>query len=371
MKVGLMTFFVGQNYGALLQAWALWQILSDLGCDVEFIDYHHPWSKTPYWWNWRSYVARTPNGVYKRFKTMIHHLKLRKQFGKMESIFPRTLLHYGDNPSKLYQNPPNADVYVVGSDQVWRTVLKWYEYIKPYFLPFGEDNISRIAYAASLGGDEFPKEKVEEISNFISRFRAISTRESNGAEYISNLLGRNVDVMPDPTLVMGGKGFMSLRDKAKPMSNGREVYYIMDGISSGVSNILKSLSGERSFNIALQNFRLGLGRDFIPEVPQFVDVIAKSQCVITNSFHACVFAILYHRRFWFIPFEGAFSARNERIVHLLSTFGLESRIAKPSNLDDLLKNHEETINWNYVDEKLSQLRQDGIKWLRDALFEKL
>ena len=367
MKVALMTFFVGQNYGALLQAWALWQVLSGLGCDVEFVDYHHPWSKMPNWWSWRSYVSRSWSGVIQRLKAMQHHLRLRRQFGKMEKVFPRTAVHYGANSVRLDAIPPEADAYVVGSDQVWRVVAELYRHIRPYFLPFGCDTVKRIAYAASLGGSNFNDSLCDDVKGLLRRFSAISVREGAGARYLAHLLKRTVDVMPDPTLALGIKDFDRLRTMASPMPDGRDVYYMMDGMPSTAVNCLGGMVNDRAYNVALQGFRLPGSHNFIPEVPEFVDVIAKSQSVVTNSFHACVFSILYHRPFVYMPFDGNNAFRNERIDQLLSDFGLSSQRVYVIQAERIHKQLANAIDWQHVDTVLANMHVKAVSWLEKAL----
>ena len=367
MKVALMTFFVGQNYGALLQAWALWQMLSSLGCDVEFVDFHHPWSKMPNWWSWRSYASRSLVGVCRRIKAIQHHLRLRRQFGKMEKIFPRTTIHYGANPTRLDASPPIADAYVVGSDQVWRVVAEAYRFIRPYFLSFGSDAVKRIAYAASLGGCNFDDSLRNDITRLLCQFSAISVREEAGARYLAQLLEQAVDVVPDPTLALGATCFDKLRMMASHVPDGRDVYYIMDGMPLDTVNCLRGMVGDKSYNVALQGFRLSGSHNFIPEVPEFVDVIAKSKSVVTNSFHACVFSILYHRPFVYIPFDGSNAPRNERIDQLLSDFGLRSQRVDVVQAAQIHKQLMNAIDWQYVDTVLANMHVKAVSWLEKAL----
>ena len=367
MKVGLMTFFIGQNYGAMLQAWALWHLLSDLGCEVEFIDYHHPWSKTPNWWNWRSYASRSFSGGFQRIKAMIHHLKLRHQFAKMEVLFPRTEVNYGANPHLLEQYPPSADVYVVGSDQVWRVVPKWFAYIRPYFLPFGASAIKRVAYAASIGGCDLDGEKYPEITKLLKRFDAISVREASSLDGVANLARKEISVMPDPTLALGASGFNALREMSPFVPKVDDVFYLMDGVDPAVHNVLQALAGPHAYNIALQGFRLKGRRDFTPTVPQFVNVISNSRCVITNSFHGCVFSILFHRPFAFIPFSGQESSRNKRIEQLLADFELQSQWADDVSKKTIEKILSNDVDWGSVDRILELMHKRASEWLKEVL----
>ena len=367
MKVALMTFFIGQNYGAMLQAWALWQLLSDLGCEVEFIDYHQPWSKTPDWWNWRSYASRTFPGVLRRIMAMIHHLKLRQQFAKMERVFPRTEVKYGANPSLLEQFPPSADVYVVGSDQVWRVVPKWYAHIRPYFLSFGDAAIKRVAYAASLGGCDLDEDKYPEIANLLKRFSAISVREASSVDGVANLARKEISVMPDPTLALGASGFNTLRKMSPRLPKVNDVFYLMDGVDPGVCHILRDLASPQAFNIALQSFRLDGQRDFIPTVPEFVNVISEARYVITNSFHGCVFSILFHRPIVFIPFRGKESPRNKRIEQLLADFGLQSQWAEDVSREKIVEVLSNNIDWDKADTILRIMHKRASEWLKEVL----
>lgn len=367
MKVALMTFFIGQNYGALLQAWALWQLLSDLGYEVEFIDYHHPWSTKPNWWSWRSYISRSLSGVCRRIRDMGHHLQLRRQFRKMERLFPRSSVHYGANPMRLEDDPPIADVYVVGSDQVWRTFSNGYQYIRPYFLPFGTLATKRIAYAASLGGENFCDEARGELKVLLERFAAISVRENASVKRIAELTSQTVSVMPDPTLALGRKKFEVLRDKNASISKDMEVFYIMDGMSQQWTDLLQNMNSSHTYNIALQGFRMGKDHNFIPTVPQFIDVIAQSRFVVTNSFHACVFSILYHRPFVFIPFQGIENKRNERVKELLLNLGLMNQWADNAQINNLNKKILHKFEWCDVDKKLDYYHLKASTWIKDVI----
>ena len=101
LKIGVLTYFIGQNYGAALQAYATLIALRKLGHDVVFIHYHHPWSMHPSLWAPRSYLGKTLKSSVEKCNRMRLHYQLRRAFGKMEKLFPKTERYYGSNLESL------------------------------------------------------------------------------------------------------------------------------------------------------------------------------------------------------------------------------------------------------------------------------
>lgn len=367
MKIALLTFSIGQNYGALLQAWALYRVLTDLGHDVKLMPYRHPWSTEPHWWNWRSYLARTPKRIWINTKRVFRQIILRNKFSKMEALYPRTSCSYGCDPDRFFKYPPKADVYVTGSDQAWKMGVSYYKYVRPFLLPFGDEDVVRIAYAVSTGGGGVPNELKDEVTSLLSRFSAISMREQDSADIISNLGFKNVSVMPDPTVVFGAAGFDELRKAAPSVDESECVYYVMNGISCEAEGAIREFANDGTRNIALQNFRLGDSRDFIPEVPQFVDAIARTKSVVTNSFHGTVFSLLYHKPFVYVKFTGEMERNNSRAHQLLADVGLLDRMAVIDDRSQIIDILQKKIEWGRVDTILEKLRVAAKNWLRASI----
>lgn len=264
------------------------------------------------------------------------------------------------------------DTFVVGSDQVWRTVwLK--EKSLHYFFDFVNDDKKKIAYAASFGVDywEGDEKLTEEIKPLIKRFDHISVREESGIDICKNTFGLdNAVCVLDPTLMISREDYQSILDDWQDKSHLKKKYIahmLLDDtkeLKKESQNIADYLKADINY-IKGKSFKI-LGKDiiFYNKVSQWLTYLKDAELVITDSFHCTVFSLIFHKKFVVVanPVRGI-----ARLETLLSKVGLEDRFF--TDIKDVMKSGilDKEIDYNEVDKKLETHRKYSMDFLKKAL----
>ena len=264
------------------------------------------------------------------------------------------------------------DVFIVGSDQVWRAgttnIAK-----NTFYLEFADENKKKVAYAASFGTDtwEGDKQLTEKIKPLIKRFDSISVREESGIDICKNIFGiDNAVCVLDPTLMINREDYQPILDDWKDKSHLKKKYIahmLLDDtiqLKNGSKKIADYFKAEinyikgKSFNV------LGQIVTLYNKVSQWLTYLKDAELVITDSFHCTVFSIIFHKKFVVVanPKRGI-----ARLETLLGKLGLEDRLF--TNIDDVLKSGilDKEIDYEEVDKKLEIHRKYSMEFLRKAL----
>ena len=187
MILALLTIWHEKNYGAELQVYATVKILKELGHTVKLIDLRLSDIKEQ---NFKGKIAdfiskySPENQKFNRFWERIECDKIRYQSVK-----------------ELQNNPPMADAYIVGSDQVWNPDITK-KYANLFFLDFGADIIRRISYASSFGVESWQhNDCTDKVASLLQRFSYLSCRESSGVKILREVFHRQAEHVLDPTLL--------------------------------------------------------------------------------------------------------------------------------------------------------------------------
>lgn len=340
MKIGILTIHDSPNYGACLQCYALWKYLSDQGYDCEIIDLHRPGSHPDYIPS-RKYRRARPvqKSILKKLKLLLKRSlgkkPLQRQYYNEESKIKfdafNSLYTKGkpyNNIDEFYDNPPQYDVYISGSDQLWNPTQIYC--IEPYFLTFvsGAEK-KKISFSTSIGITELTgKEKVL-FKRWLSDFTAISVREKQAKELLSTFAGREVMQTSDPTFLLQPSEWKELANY--PNIKTPYILYFALHIDNVILDYCKKLSIESGLPLYVMNqtqpapidnsyFAI---KDAGPR--DFIGYIANADMVITDSFHGTVFSIIMGSKN-FYTYIAPNSNRGSRIEDLLNTFSLSNHI---------------------------------------------
>ncbi len=367
MKIAVATFCLGYNYGAMLQAYATIKALESLGHEVILINQHQPWSFGVDEKNWRSYVSLKPWVIKYKWHVLWRQRKLRKCFQPMWQLFPLTE-YYGVNIESIIKNPPVCDCLITGSDQTWNTSADQ-KFYAAYFLPFGSSNIKRIAYAPSLGGVHFKSKDLPWILDKLNNYSAISVREKEDVDYLRSLGLENVVQMPDPTLIADKKIYESFIASETHKSYD-VVMYILGGknkrLEQSLYDLLKKEDVDFSnvLNITLQDFFCKNVINKITTVQGWVDAIANAKMVVTNSFHAVVFSLIFNRPFVYINFSIKECNKNNRVKTILEGTSQRFRMIDINELNSL-KPFRVYPDFRH---EIDMLQEKGLKYLIESLY---
>lgn len=348
MKIALLTIWREKNYGAELQAYATINVLQQLGCDVKMIDIRL--SDCSHL-NWKGYIGRFISQLGPSH---------RKFCSFWKKYIPTTERYKSIKEIQL--NPPQADIYIVGSDQVWNPKLT-NEFATLYFLNFGDINIKRISYASSFGTDmwKYPNLK-DEVKTLLSRFDYITCREDTGVEILKGDFGVNAEHVIDPTLLI--EDYSSLTGETTERNT--LVYYPLttdpelEAFSLKLAKELNLIPVNNKFCTTI----LGFAEWDRVSITEWVKNIAEAKFVVTRSFHGMVFSILYKRQFAVLAGS---HGRSTRLTSLLEMLGIEDRFFKSIEELNNAKPWTKDIDYTLVYPKLINLRKQSITILKKCL----
>ncbi len=345
MRIALFTIWHEMNYGAELQAYATVRALKELGHNVYIIDLRLDDIRS------FSFKAKIANFI-QRFSP--NQKKFRNFWKKNFS----NVIRY-KTIDELQKNPPEADIYIVGSDQTWNpTIMKSLFDIS--LLNFGKNEVKRVSYASSFGVNEwiFTEELAKKMKKSLVRFSNISCREKTGCDILKNKFQIDAVNVLDPTLLHSDYSeIINISEEKNEI-----VYYPLSHdieLEAAAIKLSKKL-GLKAKNI---NKKKCLGNNCVwdrTSIESWLSAISTSKFVLTKSFHGLAFSLIFNRQFAIINNTN----RNSRIKDLLERLGLEDRFF--SSFEDFFNSHiwERNIDYKKINVKLDELRYLSWEYLK-------
>ncbi|MDF9831733.1 polysaccharide pyruvyl transferase family protein [Parabacteroides sp. PF5-6] len=380
MKIGILTLPLHINYGGILQAYALQTVLTQMGHEATLIDLQEVnISKRPFWWMLLAYGKRAVRKYVLRRKDVVifRERKWKKELpviGRDIHRFVEQNIHPHLKITSLYSiQPDDFDAFVVGSDQIWRP--KYFPYIEEAYLQFAAGwPVKRIAYAPSFGVSqwEYTEQQTGVCGALLKRFDAVSVREDSAVALCDKHFQVSATHVLDPTMLLPISHYQELIAKGDTHpSDGQMLTYILDGSDqreekNKIVSYLSQTLGYKAYTVDHVRYNqpnAPLEQCISPSVEQWLRGFEDAQLVITDSFHACVFSILFHK-----PFV-VFANKNRgvaRLESLLKIFSLTDRIVTSSQ-ELIDKRDLFSIPWQEVDRIHDQWKQQSIRFLQSSL----
>lgn len=358
-KVGIMTLYKN-NYGAFLQAYALQRTLFDIGYDAEIINYNSRKYKC-FLGVELSYLKNDPVTFAKLVIPAIIHYRSAK---KKQSNFDQSIadkLKVGKreytSPMEIASQPPQYDVYITGSDQVFNPKLR------PYAFPvrclhFADGHkVVKASYAASVAQKQLSHEDSIQFSKYLNDFSGISIREKSSVEMIQACTENPVEANIDPTLLLKKESWNQFAE----ISNDQQDYilvYKLKGqpdLDQYVETLAKQtglriINCGRELNIHAENMKQE--SNLSPE--KFVGRFIGAKYIVTNSFHGTVFSVIFHKQARiFVPQETGM-----RITELLDLTGLQCLLQCDVTNENLSQVYE------MADNRLEKERMRSVNYLK-------
>lgn len=364
-KVGIFTYHFSDNYGAVIQAYALKKYISDIGGTVEIINYIPDYVDNGakiYFPSNKVKIRKNAIYFYQKGINLLDNLFGKEKKKKFE-LFRNEQL--GVNHSYCFKNISslekanlNLDYGIVGSDQIWNPGVMQ----KPdpvYFLNFKSLIIKKLSYAASFGSATPDFLSDQDFIDNVKALDAISVREASAVEVVDNKAKINATHVPDPTFLVDD--FNDLIEE-KFINKGHVFSYVLRS-GKGFSSVEEYCKNKLNTNLVKpKNYqRPWLNTQDCKDMGpiEWINHLYHSKLVLTNSFHGVALSILLNKDFVVIPLPGTKGALNERAFSLLKTVGLESRVlhsTNPEAIDQLILNK---IDWDVVNVKSEQFRRIG------------
>lgn len=375
MKIKTITCHHVYNYGASLQAYALQHYLETLGHEVEIIDFN-PWFHcdryNPFWMSNNaigraaSIIKKFPLLRYIWYPYKAYKGGMFKTWGRKAAFdaFEKDYYHLTSikyfSSEELMENPPIADAYIAGSDQIWNTFSNNGK--EPgYYLDFGNDQTKRFSYAASLATNSIKDECKDFIKEKLAKFSFISVREKTGASLLADLGISNVSVVLDPVFLLDKNDWQQLSSKGNLYGLSRESYilvYDFLGNDDNMISFVKAYAKEKSLKIvSINDFS---ERDYADininnaGPLEFLALINNAACVIASSFHATAFSVIFQKEFYTFSLKGHHNS--SRMFDFLSSLGLQDRM-NPTLMQ------ASTINWVKISFALDKKKNESYAFL--------
>lgn len=374
MKIGIITLPPLCNYGGIIQSYALQKTLQKAGHQVVLIDFPNEWN------------IKNPQKTLLYINRFIQKYILRKPITvKIDKKYNDDLQLITQNTSKFINKyiqriiisdfselqPSKFDALVVGSDQIWRP--KYFNRaIENAYFSFAKDwKIKRISYAASFGTDkwEYTPEQTAACSQLIRLFDGVSVRENSGIKLCNKYLESDAIQVLDPTMLLEKEDYIGLIKAANlPQSTGDLFCYILDKtpekdeITSQLSKRYKLTPFE--VNAKYNDSNAKIEERIQPAVEQWLRAFYDAKLIFTDSFHACVFSIIFNKPF--IVF-GNKERGMSRFDSLLEMFELKERLILVP--EDIIKVVNYPINWDKITAKLLTMQQQSLTFLHTHLNE--
>lgn len=383
MKTGILTQPLLNNYGGILQAYALQTVIKRMGHEVLTLDVQNKDEGGKRIASFLSYL--------KRFLLRIINLKFKNLFlwggTNPNIIISRNTRRFVKKNISVTEEiiskrgflqvakKENFDAFIVGSDQVWRPAYTLF--LTDYFLDFlGEDkSVKRISYAASFGVDrwEFSENETKLCRELIKKFHAVSVREESGVGLCEKFLGVKAKHVLDPTFLLNKDDYFALiKGRKKLNPDNYLAAYLLD-LTPEKTAIAKHISDAYNLKVVTvnpgMNFKdageKNLKKCIYPEVEAWLSNFFNAQFIVTDSFHGVVFSILFEKQFICI---GNRKRGLSRFSSLLSKLKLEDRLI--FDLNDINPEGIRQINFENILPVLAEEKEKSMKFLTDALSEK-
>ncbi len=373
MRIAVLTLPLHNNFGGILQAYALLKVLKDLGHNVVLIDKSRTVSIGPWYRKYPIYIKRCIRkyilGQKITVRADVEQNKVNATIARHSDRFINKYIEriYTKDFSNIIKQ--DFDAIIVGSDQIWRPKY-FFSAIENAYLEFAKDwDVKRIAYAASFGTDEweYNEEQTANCAALLKKFNTVSVRESSATVLCKEKLGAEALHVLDPTMLLCKEDYIKLfKDYNAAQSDGNLFCYILDDgeeKKSIVDCVVKE-KGLQPFyvNSRYEDLDAPLEERIQQPIEKWLRAFYDAEFVITDSFHACVFSIIFNKPFIVYGNKERGMARFES---LLTLFELEDRLVYSTC--EVKKVLQTPINWERVNSIHKQMKEKSLSFLRKSL----
>ena len=347
MKIGILTHPQAANYGGILQCYALTSFLERQGHETIII--RRVSDRSFFLWVWIRHVLKVLH--FPRYYTVSQDVVDRtvniRPF--VEKNFERTPPIDSHFKMKRVCKKYGLDAVIVGSDQVWRKSFAM-PFGYNYFLDFVPDSVIKASYAASFGLSEwnYSQQQTKQIGKLLRRFKGLSVREEDGVKLLENNVGLKANQHMDPTLLLTEKDYETVTSPRLEQDKYVFVYWL--GVKDMISDSINKYraNGYKVVEVYLRDEKEQIS------VEDWLSYIKYADLVLTDSFHGCVFCLIFNKQFIVLPNK---SGGYGRILSLLHMAGLNED--KTDHIEDDM--------WRIIDVKLSEYKEISHAYFNNVL----
>ena len=368
-KIGILTFHTAMNYGAILQTYALYKTIASMGHMPLIINRQ---ATTIFSGKWKAILRYLLLKILPLNLCSFHRrLLMAKRFDifSKKNLPNKTLPFFSSR--QLKRKKIDVDCIVVGSDQIWNYNLS--ESQSPgmgldMFVNFLPENIKRVSYAASFGTAKwnYDTDLTFKIKTLLCKFSAISVRENSGVDICKEIFNLKAKKVLDPTLLLSQKHYDGLLQDSQ-LDLTPYILFFKFNWDNGFCNLIETLPDKTSLPICSINSKKESGcyrSVYSPTIAQWLTYIKNAHIVITDSFHALAFSIIYNKPF--VVLNNGIPERMDRQTDLLKSLGINDRCL---SYEDVLNNINSLMDLNYseANNRLALKRKESIEFLEHSL----
>lgn len=338
------------NFGTVLQNYATNQYLNLIGYDSYILNYRFRYDNIKH--NFKTFIIN----IIVDALCIIREIKFSCFLRNNTKMTRRYFTH-----KQIEDNPPFADIFLVGSDQVWNPDygnnihrLEWVQ----------DSGTVKIAYSSSIGKDKLDSDKLNELSKALKSFVAISVREKSGRQILQSAGLKNIQQVVDPVFLLEKEEYIKF---IKPNKIGKYAFVLsyeklivvekaLQQIKSSGLKVIEAGYSRKKYGSVADSFYRNIG------IEDFLTLIYNAEVVVTTSFRALAFCLIFNKDFYVVKNEIATS----RLTEMLTMVGLQDRmIESVENVNKL--NLDLKIDWDKVNYRLNNAVRESKKWLQEAL----
>lgn len=358
MKIGILTFHSAHNYGAVLQAYALKEVLKSMGHSVDIIDYNHKsLTKT-------KCLMIEKGGIVVKIKGLVKSIVLLPVSARRKRGFNKFITRWlSPAPLDITCEECNVDAFVFGSDQIWNDRLLG-DYDPVYFGDFAAAKGKRlISYAASLGRANAAEDELRFFKEVLEPFTGVGVREKSLQGLLEPYCSSPVEVVLDPTLLADSSLFSPILKMPSVMNRPYVLIYQITHVSRKMREMAEAVAEQLGATVV--ELASCLSAKLMPlknqgaSPEEFIGFIKNAACVFTTSFHGTAFSVIMERPFYTVMRGGD---HDERSRSLLGLLGLENRLVTEGESVKFT-----SIDFEHPCEKLDELRSSSLLFLKNSL----
>lgn len=387
MKIGILTlYYKNYNYGGLLQAYALQRILQryDADCEQICIDIQFERTDSKEKKSICYRIRKFPWRVLKIIKRLnvvkyvikMHMAERERAFHSFEMQIPHSQKVY--NKENYRELADQYDVIVVGSDQVWGNWISD-DVFRIYTAEGGFGNSKIVSYAASISSQKISDMHKEMLQRNLGDFSYISVREETAKKQLEALLpAKKIDAVCDPVLLLTRDDWDQIAKV--PDIRGKYIVCYFLGQTKWHRDLARMIADQKripivyfpyikSQKVNFQELIWGDIRNYDANPAEFIGLIKNAEMVITDSFHAMVFSVIYHKEFYILLRNSIRSknSMNDRIFDFVKQFGLEKSLIKEKMQTGDILEPNSIFNYPKVEQQMLEQRTKAMNYIEDML----
>lgn len=379
MKIGIMTlWWSNDNYGQILQCYALQKYLRDRGHDAFLIRYKPENLKHLSSAQKLCFAIKHPFETISILCSKMKPVPILSETEKKNNImrgFDSFRAKYIITTDIVYEsyhslcdNPPEADMYIVGSDQIWNINNEYAdEIINTWFLKFVPNRSKRASYAASFGRDNLSKSMKKQIKLLLKNFSNVTVRENSGKNIVKSI-GINAHVVCDPTLLLSKEQYYSLFSRITVPNKKYIFLYLLSNTCTFSVHKLEKWAKENKLELIYVTGNAGwkycnyddegIKKSYLT-IPEWLSCLANAEYVITNSFHCTLFSLLFEKKIAVVPLKGSVKSSNNRIDSLFLNLHVQKTEIKNNNFEVLKNLSLQKMDTHFIEDSKRILNSFG------------